>query len=80
MICRIYDILKQVFLSRGSKNLHFVRSEPRFSCFKPYLCLNIKFPITFKVKDDKLTIAATYVIGLIFKHGQVSENALKAWF
>ena len=80
MIWGVCDILKLFFLSRGSKNLHFVRSEPRFSCFRPYLCLKIIFPITFKLKDDESTIATIYVIGLIFKHGQVTENALKAWF
>ena len=51
----IYSYIKYVifskldFSSRWSQNIHFVRSEPRFSCFKPYSCLYIKFPNTFKI-------------------------------
>ena len=51
----IYSYIKYViflkldFSSRWSRNLHFVRSEPRFSCFKPCSCLYIKFPNTFEI-------------------------------
>ena len=62
-------------LSRWSQNLHVVGSEPVF------LALSlIKVPKTFNVKDEKLTVAAVFVIGLISKHGKVLENAFKAWF
>ena len=43
-ICKRYEIFKKEKLSRGSKNLHFVRSEPNCSLSKLFSYQKISFP------------------------------------